>query len=177
MQSLQELLYEKGAGIAYVTVNRPQAMNALSHKAIDELRLVIEDARSAALPSVGEIMSNEILKAELIRGARAFFDHLLTRLQALDAEHASSQQHRQHVVGDTPNRPRDTSGSLRLVESDALKLYLASASALLKASEALIDTRSGIPTPNRAARLTDLVDQTKEACRIAYRAALLITDS
>lgn len=102
-------------------------------------------------------MSNETLKAELIRGARASFDHLLTRLQALDG-------------------PRDSACSPRLVESDALKLYLASASALLKASEALIDTRSRLPTPNRAARLVDLVDQTKEACRIAYRAALLVTD-
>ncbi|HSW18944.1 MAG TPA: hypothetical protein VLJ86_17120 [Ramlibacter sp.] len=100
-------------------------------------------------------MSNEALKVDLIREARAFFDHLLARLQALDAEHASS---------------------LRLVESDALKLYLASASALLKAGEVLIDTRPGVPAPNRPARLADLVDQTKEACRIAYRAALLITD-
>ena len=99
-------------------------------------------------------MSNEALKVDLIREARSFFDLLLARLQALDAEHAS-------------NGPQDT---------DALKLYLASASALLKAGEALIHTRSGAPTPNRAARLADLVDQTKEACRIAYRAALLITD-
>ena len=45
MQSLQDLLYEKRAGIAYVTINRPQAMNALSHKALDELRSVMEDAR------------------------------------------------------------------------------------------------------------------------------------
>lgn len=45
MQSLQDLLYEKRAGIAYVTINRPQAMNALSHTALDELRSVMEDAR------------------------------------------------------------------------------------------------------------------------------------
>ncbi|MGR4871174.1 hypothetical protein ACIPRI_20210 [Variovorax sp. LARHSF232] len=122
-------------------------------------------------------MSNEVLKVALMREARAFFDHLLARLQALDADHASSQQHRQHVVGDPPTGPHDTSCSPGLVESDALELYLASASALLKAGEVLIDTRSGVPTPKRAAGLADLVDQTKEACRIAYRAALLITDS
>ncbi len=45
MQSLQDLLYEKRAGIAYVTINRPQAMNALSHTALNELRSVMEDAR------------------------------------------------------------------------------------------------------------------------------------
>lgn len=42
---MQNLLYEKRAGIAYVTINRPQAMNALSHTALDELRSVMEDAR------------------------------------------------------------------------------------------------------------------------------------
>jgi enoyl-CoA hydratase len=45
MQSLHNLIYEKRAGIAYVTINRPQAMNALSHAALDELRSVMEDAR------------------------------------------------------------------------------------------------------------------------------------
>ncbi|VTU18014.1 putative enoyl-CoA hydratase echA8 [Variovorax sp. PBL-H6] len=46
MQLLQDLLYEKRAGIAYITINRPQAMNALSHKVLDELRSVMEDARA-----------------------------------------------------------------------------------------------------------------------------------
>jgi enoyl-CoA hydratase len=46
MQSLQDLLYEKRAGIAYVTINRPKAMNALSHTALDELTSVMEDARA-----------------------------------------------------------------------------------------------------------------------------------
>ena len=43
---LQNLLYEKRAGIAYVTINRPQAMNALSHTALEELRSVMEDAQA-----------------------------------------------------------------------------------------------------------------------------------
>ena len=43
---LQNLLYEKRAGIACVTVNRPEAMNALSHTALEELRSVMEDAQA-----------------------------------------------------------------------------------------------------------------------------------
>jgi len=48
MNTLQNLSYEKKAGIAYVTVNRPKALNALSHATIDELREVMEDARDDA---------------------------------------------------------------------------------------------------------------------------------
>jgi enoyl-CoA hydratase len=43
--TLHTLLYEKRAGIAYVTINRPQVMNALSHATFDELMSVMEDAR------------------------------------------------------------------------------------------------------------------------------------
>jgi enoyl-CoA hydratase len=43
---LQNLLYEKRAGIAYVTINRPQAMNALSHSALEDLRSVMKDAQA-----------------------------------------------------------------------------------------------------------------------------------
>jgi enoyl-CoA hydratase len=43
--TLHTLLYEKKAGIAYVTINRPQVMNALSHAMLDELMSVMEDAR------------------------------------------------------------------------------------------------------------------------------------
>jgi len=48
MPTLQNLLYEKKAGIAYVTLNRPKALNALSHATLDELRAVMEDARDDA---------------------------------------------------------------------------------------------------------------------------------
>src|SRR5258705_10235474 len=42
---LQNLLYEKRAGVAYVTVNRPKVLNALDRKTLTELRLVFEDVR------------------------------------------------------------------------------------------------------------------------------------
>ncbi|VWB58547.1 short chain enoyl-CoA hydratase [Burkholderia aenigmatica] len=39
------LLYEKQAATAYVTLNRPDVMNALNQQAIEELRAAFEDAR------------------------------------------------------------------------------------------------------------------------------------
>ncbi len=45
MQPLLNLSYEKRAGIAYVTVNRPKSLNALNHATLDEIRAVMEDAR------------------------------------------------------------------------------------------------------------------------------------
>jgi enoyl-CoA hydratase len=44
MSMLQNLTYEKKASIAYVTINRPRFLNALSRETIEELRSVIEDA-------------------------------------------------------------------------------------------------------------------------------------
>lgn len=48
MSTLNHLLYEKKAGIAYVTINRPKALNALSRATLDELRSVMEDSRDDA---------------------------------------------------------------------------------------------------------------------------------
>src|SRR5258705_13245602 len=45
---LQTLLYEKRAGVAYVTVNRPKVLNALDRKTLAELREAFEDARDDA---------------------------------------------------------------------------------------------------------------------------------
>jgi enoyl-CoA hydratase len=42
----QNLLYEKRAGIAYVTINRPQAMNALGNTALEDLGSVMKDAQA-----------------------------------------------------------------------------------------------------------------------------------
>jgi enoyl-CoA hydratase len=42
---LENVLYEKKAPIAYVTINRPKVLNALNAKTISELRSVFEDAR------------------------------------------------------------------------------------------------------------------------------------
>lgn len=114
------------------------------------------------------------LKVELIMEARASFEHLLARLQALDVETASIKP--AHHVTDVSNDPSDTTCTLKPVEADAFKLYIASANAMLKAGEALIDRRSEISARTRGARMADVVGQTKEACRTAYRAALLLTD-
>ena len=43
--ALENLLYEKKAGIAYVTLNRPKVLNALNQRTWEELRTVFEDAR------------------------------------------------------------------------------------------------------------------------------------
>ena len=42
---LENLLYEKKVGIAYVTLNRPKVLNALNQRTWEELRTVFEDAR------------------------------------------------------------------------------------------------------------------------------------
>jgi enoyl-CoA hydratase/carnithine racemase len=43
--SLRTLIYEKRAGIAYVTLNRPDVMNALNKRMVDELVTVWDDVR------------------------------------------------------------------------------------------------------------------------------------
>ena len=44
--ALENLLYEKKAGIAYVTLNRPKVLNALNQRTWEELRTVFQDARN-----------------------------------------------------------------------------------------------------------------------------------
>ncbi len=56
----QTLLYEKRAGIAYVTVNRPEKLNALNRKVMEELGACFaeirddEDVRAVILTGAGE---------------------------------------------------------------------------------------------------------------------------
>ena len=45
---LENLLYAKQGPIAYVTLNRPRVMNALSHRTWEDLRAAFEDARDDA---------------------------------------------------------------------------------------------------------------------------------
>jgi enoyl-CoA hydratase/carnithine racemase len=46
--ALENLVYEKKGGIAYVTLNRPKVLNALNRRTWEELRAVFEDARDDA---------------------------------------------------------------------------------------------------------------------------------
>jgi enoyl-CoA hydratase len=46
--TLENLLYEKKDGIAYVTLNRPKVLNALNKATWDDLRAAFEDARDDA---------------------------------------------------------------------------------------------------------------------------------
>jgi len=48
MSSFENLSYEKKASIAYVTINRPKALNALSQATLAEIRSAMEDARDDA---------------------------------------------------------------------------------------------------------------------------------
>src|SRR3989442_7866928 len=42
---MENVLYEKKAGIAYVTLNRPKVLNALNRKTWEDLRTAFTDAR------------------------------------------------------------------------------------------------------------------------------------
>ena len=46
--ALENVLYEKKGGIAYVTLNRPKVLNALNRRTWEELRATFEDARDDA---------------------------------------------------------------------------------------------------------------------------------
>lgn len=45
ISNIENIKYEKKEGIAYVTVNRPKVLNALSQRVVAELKAVFEDAR------------------------------------------------------------------------------------------------------------------------------------
>ena len=44
--SYENLLYEKKDGIAHITFNRPKVLNALNRKTVEELQLVLTDAKN-----------------------------------------------------------------------------------------------------------------------------------
>jgi len=46
--TLENVLYEKRGGIAYVTVNRPKVLNALDQRTWQDLRAAFADARDDA---------------------------------------------------------------------------------------------------------------------------------
>src|ERR1700759_4661681 len=46
--ALENVLYEKKGAIAYITLNRPKVLNALSHRTWEDLRTAFVDARDDA---------------------------------------------------------------------------------------------------------------------------------
>jgi enoyl-CoA hydratase len=83
--TLENLLYEKKAAIAYVTLNRPKVLNALNRQTWNELRTVFEDARDD--PEIrGAILTGGGDKA-FIAGADI---GELANVTAVEAEQSSS---------------------------------------------------------------------------------------
>jgi enoyl-CoA hydratase len=67
MMSYETLLYEIRSGIAYVTINRPQKLNALNHKAIQELADCFE--RIAETPEAQAVIMTGAGEKAFVAGA------------------------------------------------------------------------------------------------------------
>jgi enoyl-CoA hydratase/carnithine racemase len=83
--TLENLLYEKKGGIAYVTLNRPKVLNALNKATWEDLRAAFEDARGDAAVR-GVILTGAGDKA-FIAGADI---GELAQVTAVEAEQSSS---------------------------------------------------------------------------------------
>src|SRR5207248_9058547 len=83
--AFETLVYEKKNGIAYVTLNRPKVLNALSKRTWEDLRAAFENARDDAAVR-GVILTGAGDKA-FIAGADI---SELTHLTAVEAEKSSS---------------------------------------------------------------------------------------
>jgi enoyl-CoA hydratase/carnithine racemase len=84
-RTLENVLYEKKGAIAYVTLNRPKVLNALSKRTWEDLRAAFENARDDAAVR-GVILTGAGDKA-FIAGADI---SELTHLTAVEAEKSSS---------------------------------------------------------------------------------------
>ena len=82
--ALENVLYEKKDGIAYVTLNRPKVLNALNQRTWQDLRAAFEDARDDATVR-GVILTGAGDKA-FIAGADI---SEIAHLTAVDAERSS----------------------------------------------------------------------------------------
>jgi enoyl-CoA hydratase len=82
--TLQNLLYEKKGGIAYVTVNRPKVLNALNTPTWTDLRTAFEDARDDE--AVGGVILSGAGDKAFIAGADI---SELARVTAVEAEQTS----------------------------------------------------------------------------------------
>jgi enoyl-CoA hydratase/carnithine racemase len=84
--NLENVLYEKKGPIAYVTLNRPKVLNALSHGAWEDLQSAFEDARDDAAVR-GVILTGAGDKA-FIAGEDI---SELARISAVEAEESTSK--------------------------------------------------------------------------------------
>jgi len=82
--ALENVLYEKKDGIAYVTLNRPKVLNALNQRTWQDLRAAFEDARDDATVR-GIILTGAGDKA-FIAGADI---SEIAHITAIDAEQSS----------------------------------------------------------------------------------------
>src|SRR5258708_24946049 len=82
---LENLLYEKKRAIAYVTMNRPNVLNALNHQTWEELRAVFEDARDD--PEIRGVILTGAGDKAFIAGADI---GELAHVTAVEAERSSS---------------------------------------------------------------------------------------
>ena len=82
--ALENVLYEKKDGIAYVTLNRPKVLNALNQRTWQDLRAAFEDARDDATVR-GVILTGAGDKA-FIAGADI---SEIAHITAVDAEQSS----------------------------------------------------------------------------------------
>ena len=82
--ALENVLYEKKDGIAYVTLNRPKVLNALNQRTWQDLRVAFEDARDDATVR-GVILTGAGDKA-FIAGADI---SEIAHITAVDAEQSS----------------------------------------------------------------------------------------
>jgi len=82
--ALENVLYEKKEGIAYVTLNRPKVLNALNQRTRQDLRAAFEDARDDATVR-GVILTGAGDKA-FIAGADV---SEIAHITAVDAERSS----------------------------------------------------------------------------------------
>src|SRR5712691_6159194 len=83
--ALENVLYEKKGGIAYVTLNRPKVLNALNQRTWEELKAAFEDARDDA-DVRGVILTGAGDKA-FIAGADI---NELAQITAVEAENSST---------------------------------------------------------------------------------------
>src|SRR5437870_6728115 len=83
--TLENVLYEKKGGIAYVTLNRPKVLNALSKRTWEDLKAAFEDARDDAAVR-GVILTGAGDKA-FIAGADI---NELAQISAVEAEKSST---------------------------------------------------------------------------------------